>query len=194
MFSKRMEIKSNSELEAILNDKTKYTDLTIQAAIWELEKRTSQLSEKHDENEDTSIDVQYINEHKELAQSTVEDYDLKEKGFWDLDENLVEDQNAPELYSQQLIYFISILFSTIFGSILLYSNLKEIKNKEAGYVVILFGLALPIMLISIFLFIKIPIYLPVIINIMGAKILTQRLWNKYIGEELTYRSRKIIFI
>ncbi|WP_449398008.1 hypothetical protein [Chryseobacterium wanjuense] len=46
------------------------------------------------------------------------------------------ENNLPKIYSKQAILGFSIFFSTLFGGILLYKNLIEIKKKKEAYIVL----------------------------------------------------------
>ncbi|WP_299782000.1 hypothetical protein [uncultured Formosa sp.] len=94
----------------------------------------------------------------------------------------------PELYSKSLILAISILFSPLFGSVLLIYNFKDSKLKKARNHVILFiiGYIFIVVLISLF---SLNSNFALIINVIGAFILTEYFWNTYLGKSIEYKKR-----
>jgi len=104
--------------------------------------------------------------------------------------NEVEEQDsedAVEIYSKWAIWGFSIFFSTIFGGILLVSNLRAVGLKKAANTVLIFsilyfiasGVVVGIMGMT-------STYTPLFLNIVGAAILTGYFFNKYFPEDDYY--------
>ena len=94
--------------------------------------------------------------------------------------------NTPELYSKNLIIIFSLLFSPIFAAVLLMLNLKAIgKSKERIYV-LLFGVFYLFATAAILQIFSLPPNLTFIANVVGAAILNEYFWNKYIGRDTEY--------
>lgn len=97
-----------------------------------------------------------------------------------------KEPNAPHLYSKSLILIFSLLFSPIFAAVLLMSNLKTVgKNKERS-IVLLFAISYLIATAAILQIFGLPTNLTFIANVIGAAILNEFFWNKYIGRETEY--------
>ncbi|MFP7654976.1 hypothetical protein [Chryseobacterium proteolyticum] len=57
------------------------------------------------------------------------------------------ENNLPKIYSKKAIFGFSVLMSTLFGGILLYQNLIDIKKKREAYIVL--GLSILITIVTI---------------------------------------------
>lgn len=113
-----------------------------------------------------------MNESQETSQHET---NLLEKGI-----------NAPHLYSKALILIFSLLFSPIFAAVLLMSNLKTVgKNKERT-IVLLFAIGYLFATAAVLQIFNLPPNLTFIANVIGAAILNEFFWNKYIGREREY--------
>lgn len=105
---------------------------------------------------------------------------------------LQNEANLPELYSKTLIIVFSLLFSPIFAAVLLMSNLKTIgKSKERVYV-LLFAIGYLFATAALLQILGLPTNLTFIANVIGAAILNEYFWNKYIGREVTYQKKSWI--
>lgn len=105
---------------------------------------------------------------------------------------LQNEANLPQLYSKTLIIVFSLLFSPIFAAVLLMSNLKTIgKSKERVYV-LLFAIAYLFATAALLQMLSLPPNLTFIANVIGAAILNEFFWNKYIGRDVTYEKKSWI--
>jgi len=103
-------------------------------------------------------------------------------------ENLIK----PMIYSKRVIWGFSILFSPLFGGVLLMQNLKDIdKKKEANLVLILSILMTAITIIIVTVFEIKSRSVSFLCNIAGAAILTEYFYNKYFPDEAEYEKKKI---
>jgi len=180
-FIQKFQNKTDSELEYILDNKNSYNDQAISASIQILKDRNGQ-SEKL-----TAIekDIALKKEKKEENKIRAIEKEKKES-------NLTDDPNAPELHSKTVIYAFSVIFSTIFGAILLHYNLKQTNNTKGKNQVLLFGI-----LYTAFTIITINLIGPkgnlaIIFNLGGAAILSEYFWNKFLGKEIKHRKRSWI--
>lgn len=115
--------------------------------------------------------------------------------FWDSidekwNENVVTDLNAPQLYSKQVIAVFSILFSVLFGGILLAVNLKTINRKKAILPVLVYSVVYTGLMI--YLLNLLPGYrsgLPLLLNMLGAMVLYNYFWRRSIGNAFKHRTR-----
>jgi hypothetical protein len=189
IFSKSMENKTDMELRNVVEDNTTFTKVAIQAALWEMEFRNNKESGKL-KNEFYDI----LEENQDILQCEPIEYPADTVDYSDSGEHVVEDLSAPELYAKNMIFYISIFFTPIIGSILFSSNLKEMNKSNAIPTIFLFASIFTfILVITILLFWRF-YQIPILINIIGSRVLTEHLWNKYIGSDFKYRNKIIRFI
>ncbi|WP_051205312.1 hypothetical protein [Salinimicrobium xinjiangense] len=102
------------------------------------------------------------------------------------------EQRLPELYSKSLILIFAILFSTIFAAALLIVNLRTLgKIKEAGWV-LLFAIAYIIATALVMQGFSLSPSMTIVANVLGAAILNEFFWNKYIGSDFAYKKKSWI--
>jgi phosphate/sulfate permease len=111
-----------------------------------------------------------------------------------MDSDNISGNEIPKLYSKRVVYIFSILFTCIFGSVLLYSNLKQLnKMKEARHVLI-FGIIytiISIIAVNFILFLMHKDYnttLTLVVNIIGALIQENLYYKKFIPEKFEKKS------
>jgi len=175
-----MSTKTLSELKDIVENNGAFVEDARQAAIWELEKRILE-SENNSETKQELV----LNQ-KENVNKTSNPFQFNKN-----DTFITEDPSAPELYSKKSILVFSIMFSTIFGAVLLMSNLNAVNNQKAKIGVLSFAViytGLIIMVVNQFE-IKTNIGLP--LNIIGGFLLTGPFWNNEIGRDFLHRKKKI---
>jgi Na+-transporting methylmalonyl-CoA/oxaloacetate decarboxylase gamma subunit len=97
-----------------------------------------------------------------------------------------------ELHSKRVIYVFSTVFSSIFGAVLLMYNMKQTDNQKGRIQVLIFGILYTIAGIVIINQLNINTNLTLLFNIMGAVILNEYFWNKYIGKHIKFRHRSWI--
>lgn len=171
--------KSDEGLMDYLSNFNKYTPESITAARDELRRRGKQFS--GDELREIDLKIQ--------ERTTVE---ADEAGFFGTDSGsryVVTDSNAPVLYSKGAIMAFSVVFSTIFGAVLLSSNLSDKKRRM---VVIGFGIVYTAATIVIqnLLPPERSLYI-LLMNAGGGLGLTSTFWDKYVGKETIYRAKPI---
>jgi hypothetical protein len=180
-----VKLKPTTELREIAVNFHMYRGALVAAAKKELTNRGIELSEE---------DLQKIEERKNQRKQQA----IKSKvvdNSWDFfhmrwKQNIVDDIQAPKLFSRQVINVFSILFSVLFGGILLAINLKTINNKKAILPVIIYSLIYTGLIIFIFSFIpENNSGLTLIFNFIGAIALHNFFWGKYIGKEFQYRTK-----
>ena len=89
---------------------------------------------------------------------------------------------VPALYSKRVIFMFCLLFSTIFGAVILMSNLNSVKENKGKWQVLLFALLYTAgHAYTVFNFST--TYIGLMLNLGGALILTEYFWNRYIGME-----------
>lgn len=102
------------------------------------------------------------------------------------------EQRIPELYSKNLILIFAILFSTIFAAALLIVNLRTLgKIKEAGWV-LLFAVAYLITTGLVMQAFSLAPSMTIVANVIGAAILNEFFWNKFIGRDTEFEKKSWI--
>ena len=175
-FTQNMLKKSNAELENILEDKKMYTDEAIQAVIWELENRN--IIEKGSITHNLAIlEKDVLIEEKELDKAN--------------HEASSEAAVFPILYSKRAIQGFTIFFSTLFGAVLLMSNLKKMNNPKARVEVLVFGISYTFLTIILLDYLPKTFFLTILFNLVGYAVLVEYFWNKNLGKELQHQKKQI---
>ena len=175
-FTQNMLKKSNAELENILEDKKTYTDEAIQAVIWELENRNiiEKGSITHNpviSEKDVLIEEKEVDKANHEASSEATDF--------------------PILYSKRAIQGFTIFFSTLFGAVLLMSNLKKMNKPKARVEVLVFGISYTFLTIILLDYLPKTFFLTILFNLVGYAILVEYYWNKNLGKELQHQKKEI---
>lgn len=177
-YKELMTTKSDAGLLEYITKANRYTPEAIAAAVAELAARGRNLS--HEERDAL---------HVTLAQKVDDEKEEKEqrtgKGW---SKNVVTDPNAPLFYSPRAVWGFSVFFSTIFGAVLLASNLE---NKKHKWIVIAFGIALSLLAIVVGNAVEGKFHFVLGLNIGGALGLNTTLCNKYIGKDVKFRAKPI---
>lgn len=105
---------------------------------------------------------------------------------------LQNEANRPSLYSKTLIIIFSLLFSPIFAAVLLMSNLKAVDRPKARIYVLIFAIAYLFATAAVLQIFNLPPNLTFIANVIGAAILNEYFWNKYIGRDVTFEKKSWI--
>jgi hypothetical protein len=125
----------------------------------------------------------------------------------DEDESIQPEKQPIAIYSKWAILGFSVFFSPVVGSVLLMLNLRTTGNKKAGYLVLLFGIAYKVitgLLLSLIIpppkanatiqeFLSNPklIYYSLAVDLLGAAILTEYFFKKYIPNSNSYERKGI---
>lgn len=102
------------------------------------------------------------------------------------------EQNLPQLYSKTLILVFAILFSTIFAAILLMMNLRELGKKKEAVWVMLFAIGYLFATAIVMQAFSLSPVMTVIANVIGAAILNEFFWNKFIGSDFSFEKKSWI--
>jgi len=111
------------------------------------------------------------------------------------------------IYPKWAVLGFSIVFSTVIGSILLMLNLRAIGNKRAGYIVLFFGIAYKAITVFLLRLVIPPpkanatmqeilsnpklIYYSLAVDLLGAAILAEYFFKKYIPNSNDYGRKGI---
>jgi hypothetical protein len=187
-FQKLMSKLSKEELQEYLDNRASYVPDAVESAIAEIQKRGRTFSD--DEHEIFKRELQ-----QERAKTEKKETEKEDQGFWDfskrLKENIVTDETAPAYYSERDIYFLTLLFNAVFGSILLAINFRKTLTKKGVWEVVTFGIVytgLQIWLLSLIPGNTLFVWM---FNFVGAVILNSFFWEKYIGKDTKYRKKPI---
>ena len=154
-------------------------------------KEISELAEviknKHSESEE-KVEAAL----KELKIRGIETENYQEIIETDKKEIQKPDENSPTLFSDKVIYIFSILFSVIFGGILFAINLKEVGQKRGIYTVIIFSVLYTTLSIYILNALKTGTGGTLIMGAIGALILNEFFWKKYIGKGIVYHKKSFV--
>lgn len=184
-FSNEMKSKSSEDLKEIAVNFWQYRGALVAAAKNELYTRGIELSD----NEKQTIEEEK-NRRKQDAIENTKQNKSNNPFISNLKLNIVTDTNAPQLYSRQVIYIFSILFSLLFGGILLVINLNIVKNKKGLLLTLLFSILYAVLMIVGLNYIDNKTsFLTYGLNAVGAIILDTYFWKKYIGVDFKYRTK-----
>lgn len=102
------------------------------------------------------------------------------------------ENNLPKIYSKKAILGFSILMSTLFGGILLYQNLIDIKKKKEAYMVL--GISILMTIVTIII-VNIPeepkSSLAYVCGIAGGSLLSYYFVPTYFPDEEQFPKKKI---
>lgn len=178
-LSEVMNTKSEEGLADYLDNFQKYTPEAIRTAVDELKRRGRNFSEEELREIDIKID-------KSTKAESEEDTLFAPNNAWK--QSVVTDLNAPLFYSKGAITAFSLFFTTIFGAVLLSSNINDTKRKS---IVIGFGIIYTTVSIIILNLIPRNTFYVLLLNTGGALGLTSTFWDKFVGKETKYRAKPI---
>ncbi len=182
-FIQLMTTKSEEGLQEYIDNRQKYNPQAVFAAIEEFKKRGRVFLD----NEIETIKSDLLKQ-QEISKQRIADSEPSPTKW---KKNVVDDVNAPQYYSEKAIYIFSILFSVLFGSILMTINLSKAKKKNAAISVFLFGIIFTGIQIWLLSLIPRNSGLTLITNVGGASIINYYFWKNYIGTDTKYRARPI---
>ena len=100
-----------------------------------------------------------------------------------------QEESLPALYSKTLILVFAVLFSTIFAAVLLIMNLRRLGKKKEGMWILLFAIAYMMATAALIAALNIDAGYSLIANVIGAAILNEYFWNKYIDNDLDFKKK-----
>lgn len=175
--------RTDDELNERVNSREKYLPETVEASVEELQHRGHSFTEE--ELEVISEDIQA---RREQANAWT--------GFDNLFNNTekikqVADPDAPAFYTKRAIYIFSIVFSVLFGSILLAINVSKTPKRVNAIFVVLYGLAFTIAEVMLAERIHLNTGFAIIGGIIGSYPLNYFFWRSYLGNSSLYRAKSI---
>ena len=107
--------------------------------------------------------------------------------------NVVENSEAPELYSRKAIYFFTIFCSVFYGGTLMFINLRKLKNKQGQIVVAVYSILYGVISLTILDQFERNTIMTLLVSMIGSLPLYNLFWRKYIGLKTEYRTKSILF-
>lgn len=172
-FFKKFQEKTDQELKTILVEKENYTSEAIITAYTILKERKVDLNDFNFIK--TEIETQ---NNKRKNSSEVQTENIK----------TLDSENL-ELFSKKTILGFSIFFSTIFGVILMMMNMQQINSQKGKNQVLLFGITYFLFTIIILQLFITSSMLGLLFNLLGAAILNEYFWNKFIGKDIIFQKK-----
>ena len=105
--------------------------------------------------------------------------------------NVVDNLEAPELYSRKAIYFFTVLCSVFFGGTLMFINLRKLKNRQGQIVVAIYSILYGVITLAILNQFERNTILTLVVSMIGSFALYNFFWEKYIGIKTEYRAKSI---
>jgi len=128
---------------------------------------------------------EFLKYKRELTQNdNSRDQDLEKDEF---EENEIT-EILPELYSKRVITAFCLIFSTLFGAVILMSNLKQRDETKGWWQVLLFSILYTIgTIFTVYTTNSSNFTIP--LNILGAVILNEYFWNRYLGKSIEFEKK-----
>ncbi|TWJ04502.1 hypothetical protein JN11_00211 [Mucilaginibacter frigoritolerans] len=182
-FKLRAAARTDEELQERVDNREKYLPETVEASVEELQFRGVEFSE-----EELTVIAEDMQARRNLAEIKPDSYGM----FSNRDKNnLIEDPDAPPLYSRRAIYGFSVFFSVFFGAVMLAMNVSKTSGKKNAIWVVLFGLGYTIAMVLLLQNFKTSTGLTIVPSILGAYLIEALFWNRYVGTSTLYRKRPI---
>lgn len=179
-FEQKMAEKSDESLIDIINDRARYLPEAIEAAVAERQKRGYVFSEE---------ELAAINE--DITKKQTELIAEAEHGSWGNGDNTTNHNTELVIYSDTAIYAFAILFSTLFGAVMLAINFKKKGNKKGIISVLLFGAVFSFFVAWMQAVVLIRPGISILLNAMGVLVLKYLFWDKYIGKDTSYKAKPV---
>jgi hypothetical protein len=182
-FKLRAATRTDEELQERVDNREKYLPETVEASVEELQFRGVSFSD-----EELTVIAEDMQARRNLAAIKPDSYGM----FGNRDSNnLIEDPDAPLLFSRRAIYGFSVFFSVFFGAVMLAMNVSKTSDKKNAAWVVLFGLGYTIAMVLLLQNFKTSTGLTIIPSILGAYLIEALFWNRYVGTSTLYRKRPI---
>jgi hypothetical protein len=174
----------DEELLERVDNRQKYMPETIEASLEELQRRGHQFSEEEE---------RYIREDIAARRANAEAINGR-VGLFNRDYKnvIVEDPDAPRMYSTVAIYLFTFLMGPLFGSIMMAMNISKTGKGNAVAGVILFGIGFTILSIALFGNMSGSSgSFQFLTGLIAAYCMNYLFWRPYIGFGTFYRARQV---
>lgn len=168
-----------------VDNRQKYMPETIEASLAELQRRGKEFSDE--ELRYIHEDIQARRSHAGAISGKIGIFNSEYKNV------IVEDPDAPLMYSTLAIYLFTFFMGPLFGSIMMAMNLAKKGKGNAVAGVVLFGLGLSVLagILTNSVQASSGGSVRIIFGIVGAYCLNYLFWRPYIGFSTFYRARQI---
>jgi hypothetical protein len=177
--------RSTEELIERVENRQKYLPETTEASVTELQYRKHEFTDE--ELKIIGEDIQAQRENASIVTSQLGFFNKEYKNV------IIEDTDAPLLYSRIAIYSFSFLFGAPFGSIMMAMNLAKLGKSKESLWAILFGIGFTTLQYIVISHINTgsTSSLQVFCGFIAAYCLDLFFWKNYIGYSTFYRKRPI---
>ncbi len=181
-YSKYYKNHTNKELKKVVEQIDDYHDEARLAAYLELESRgeillSEELAEmKAIKNRLIAIEKKLINE-KEQKEAV---------------DQLQNQTKLPHLYSPTAILGFTIIFSVLFGGILMFLNLRKLNKKAIAITVLFISVGFMILGGVVAQLSNMNQWLVMPVNIVGGIVLIEYFWKKHIGHITKFNRKSIL--
>ena len=177
--------RTNEELIERIENRQNYMPETVEASIAELQSRGHEFPDE--ELKVISEDLQAMRENAALSGNSQGFFNKEYKNV------IVGDPDAPLMYSRRVIYFFSVLFGALFGSIMLAINIGKLGKRTEALYTVLFGIAFTT--IQVFIGMRAApgssTSYGILFGFAAAFCLDFFFWKRVIGYSTFYRKRQI---
>jgi len=180
-FSYTAPLKEKESLENVIENRQKYLPETVEAAVAELQHCGQVFSE--DELKAINDDIKAQRDNAAMGGGSSAIFNSNYKY------NLVEDPNAPLLYSRRVLYIFTVLFGAVFGSIMLAINSSKLKNNIGIVWILLFGVIFTILQIIGANYANIGGSYATLCGLIAGLCIDRLFWNLVIGNSTFYRAK-----
>ena len=112
--------------------------------------------------------------------------------FSEWDYNITKDQEAPLLYSRLTIYVFTVLCSVFFGGVLMFLNLRKLKNKHGQVAVAIYTVLYGAIVYPVLMQFDMRLSVLNLANILATIPFCTIFWGKYVGKTMKYRTKSVL--
>lgn len=179
-FRFRASMRTDAELYERVNSREKYLPETVETSVEELKNRGVNFSEA-----ELAVIAEDMQARRDIVASG-----SNSGAFNRDDKNLhIADPDAPEYYSKRVIVVFSVLFSVLFGSIMMAINVSKTQHAAKAVLVVLYGIAFTAIVVVIASNYNINTGIALISGYVGAFTMEHLFWNRYLGAKTLYRPK-----
>lgn len=168
-----MQTYSNDQLLEMFNSESLYQEEALLAAVWEAERR--------------NLAFEHLSEMKQKYEGIYQNLIDKEREELSTSAGAVTGA-LPELFTPMSIFWLTVLFNTLFGGLMLAYNMNKV-NKQALSTVYLFTVLYTIGGVVLVYLVPTGGLFPLLYNLTGALILREVLWKKFIPIQTKFKAK-----
>jgi hypothetical protein len=175
--------RSTEELIERVENRQKYLPETVEASVAELQYRKHEFLD-----EEIKVIGEDIQAQRENAAITIGNLTMFNNDYKNV---IVEDLEAPIMYSRRVIYFFSVFGGALIGSILAAMNMAKIGKRNEALYTVLFGIVFTVILYFVGLRIGSvsSTSYRIAFGLIAAYCLDYFFWKRFIGYSTFYRAR-----